>query len=72
MATISWSHNVSYDPNTKKVLFVHTDTDGNEAESMIDYYRELYPAKSWQELLALVVPEFALVGDKNQITFYSL
>lgn len=70
MAAIIWPHNVSYNPKNHSVTFI-TTKQGNEAMSLLDYYRELYPAKSWIELVTLAVPELARIKNIRNLKFYS-
>ena len=72
MATIAWSRNVSYNPTTHSVIFHTVSKQGNTVIAQIDYYRELYPRKSWMELAVLAIPELARVRNKKLLKFYSL
>ena len=72
MAAILWSHNVSYNPQRHEVTFFSIKQQGNKAIWLIDYYRELYPHKSWIKLAILAIPELASVRNKRHLKFYSL
>jgi hypothetical protein len=71
MASIRWPHNVSYNPSSHSITFFVQPKQGNTAISLIDYYRELYPKKSWLELAMLAIPELAGIQQKERLKFYA-
>ncbi|MCX8009135.1 MAG: hypothetical protein N3A54_05570 [Patescibacteria group bacterium] len=72
MNTIRWSQNVSYNPTAHTVIFLTNPKHGNEAMSLIEYYQELYPTKSWLDVATLAIPELARVEDKEDLKFYAM
>lgn len=68
---VHWSHDVAYDPATNTVMFFADPKEGNEAMSMIDYYKELYPEKSWLDVASMAIPELQKVKDKDRLKFYA-
>lgn len=68
---VHWSDDVAYDPTTNTVMFFADPQKGNEAMSMIDYYKELYPEKSWLDVASMAIPELQKVKDKDHLKFYA-